>query len=357
MSVSKPQLDLTHKPRAPFANPIIFLSRLLGDLPVFTIDQLRFIGRENLTYMVNMRKDTLKDIQLTFNMIRERAELLNGKTVADIQQLASQYDHPNYRTNTFYYHPDVVNTKDPKARKRTPNTTTFNICGWCQYAIEIPTWLMNEEYDEEKTYFSLSQCSYLEDEWCQDPKNNFNHPCTLTHCTDAQLRDIYLNLQAQCDYYQSQCDEIQYHIDFLQDLITQAESKPPFPMWRSPYAAGTLLYHLGEDHSYEDPRPPCPPRFNNGGYYSTNRYILSRGIVLNDKHSIIFQPDTGAEPTNISFNYHYPGYFSFEELTYLLEHPDYAQIWLASCGYRYSGLCGLFAAYQENHCLPSSVLV
>ena len=176
MSVSKPQLDLTHKPRAPFANPVIFLSRLLGDLPVFTIDQLRFIGRENLTYMLNMRKDTLKDIQRNFNMLHERAELLRGKTVADIQQLASQYDCPNYHAKAFDYHPDVVNTRSPKARKRAPNTTTFNICGWCQYAIEIPTCLTSEEYDEEKTYFSLSNCSYIESEWGPDPKNNFNHP-------------------------------------------------------------------------------------------------------------------------------------------------------------------------------------
>lgn len=339
------------RPTFPISNLLI---RKLKKLPVFTLEQLAFIGRDNLSYLLREWQQALMTAQPYLNQLQERVDLLEGKTVADLQQLAISYDCPDYPTKTDFYYPRdyLLNTDDPESLKRAAGSTTFNICGWCQHALCEGYPICHYTTGGHRVY--RPSCGFFDSEWKSKFTHDFNHPCTLTHCTDAELSDINLNLRAKYLRYRGYCESIQAHIAFLQDLIPKTEAKPPFPACRAAnhYQEDTPAYLFRYDSNLNRSAYSLPYPLNH--YFSRFSCTTTRGIITTSLESTYFHPtDAAPDAQPIRVSYDDARLLPIEDLTYLLDHPDYAQIWLTSIENPEPILREIFNFHQQYHYLPS----
>lgn len=312
-------------------------------LAVFTRDQLLFLGRDNLQHFRDTWKTMLRTSQSVLNTHEELLRLIEGKSPAELQALAAQYDNPNYPSQPSRYEGEDIAPADPTANSRAPDSTTFNICGWCKYAHCYLHPTSRTRLPHETRVFRPS-CGLLSDKWQQEYEHAYNHPCPLTHSSlsNTYPAGICTNIHTRHNRLLAHHQQISEYIAHLNSLIAIAEPKPLFPSYRSDkhYAIGTPVYLI---YNLYDGTGPSIIRGTVVGY-NIRKYVTSAVRVTYSTDA----PNT--EPHDIQHDM--ARLLSFEELSYLLDHPDYAQIWLAACKHTESDVINIINFYHQHHCLP-----
>lgn len=322
-----------------------------------TIDQLVFLGRDNLNYLKQQWQRVFASATPLLEQLRERADLLEGKSVQDLKQIASQYDYPNYPTKMSSYHSgQFLDTEAPESLKRKAGSTTLNICGWCKYAL-------NENYPIIKCTTGGNRvfrpsCGFFSEKWQGKHEEHFNHPCTLTHRGEAELERIRGIFKTVYERYQSEYAAVQSRIELLDSLIAEAEPKPILPTCRTleHYAQGTTVYCFRQNCNHDGPKLPYP--FHH--YASRPNYTVVRGTVDGYVDHQYFTGEVRLQPANDPDGKPYTitctdgRLVSFEELAYLAQHPEYAKVWLSAIGDVRGAMAYALTFYQKNRYIPAA---
>ncbi len=328
----------------------------LPHLKVFTRDQLLFLGRNNLQHLRSVWRTMLRTSRSILNTRQELLSLIEGKSPAELQALVAQYDHPDYPSQNSSHKGERLAPADPSAASRAPGSTTFNICGWCKYA-HCYLHPDSHAYVPHETRVFRPSCGLLSDDWQSDYEHNYNYPCPLTHSSPSSDYPgaVCANLHARHDRLLSYHQQVSEYVAHLNALITIAEPKPLFPPYRREkhYPIGTPVYFV---YSAFSPCSTIPHPF--GWHLEKPKARVSRGTVIGYEPNrytpsyVLTAFSTDAPNTQPhAIQYDLPWLLSFEELTYLLDHPDFAQIWLTACENDESDVVNAITFYHQHHYL------
>ncbi len=340
----------------------VFLGQA-GRTAAFKSEQLLFIGKENLQHLKQTWEGILAEAQPILKQQTEIITLLEGKTAADLLTVAQQYDNPQYASQPSRYTHENTEPADPEALERAAGSTTLNICGWCKFALVSGfPYIKYKLADGSERAYDPS-CGVFSDEWTVKHRCDYNTPCYLTHPRPDQpdLAEIHAAVCERHEQYVSCCQKVQQQIDYLDALITLAESKPLFPTYRTVdyYPIGTPVYFLYDD--LNAPKLPYPfshlhqfrGNLHRGTLTEYVRYqFVKSSIRITDAYS-----GSATKPVVFTFDYDSERVLSAEELMYLLYHPDYAQIWINSVDHNNGLLKRALTFHQQYRFLPSHTVV
>ena len=299
---------------------------------IFTREQMIFMGRENVLYF----KTEWEKILVMSKQIQDRQvemlEILGSGSVDDVWKTAERYDNPRYAVRPSKYEGETYAPDDPEAGEREVGTTTLNICGWCEYAIPYMVPYSTSTIPDSKRVYRPS-CGFLNDVWDNVyAGGEFNTPCMLTHPSKegSSLEEILKGIQERYEAQAKYSQMVQQRIDYLEEAIAEAESKPLFPRFRKlkHYEEGTPVYFMGDRHGV---RSTLPYPFS--GLLDSPTCRVQRGTVVGycdfTDSVLVSRPwEPEKEPLRIECTDR--RLVSFGDLTYLIDNPDFAQLWLAS---------------------------
>lgn len=342
----------------PFFSPCAVTKVGNGAVPIVTREQLLFLGRDNLQYLRQKWMNLRKQVEPVLRRQRELLELLKNGTVEAIQEVAKQYDCPQYGCCKSRWRYEELMPADVAANERTADSTTFNICGWCKYALpySVPYSIVKIP-DSQRVYHA--SCGALADEWDEKYMHEFNNPCVLTHglAGDMSLMQLRAQILARHQRYLEGDRAAEQRIALLDELLIKAEPKPLLPAYRKlgHYVEGTLVFWFEANYDKEGNLPyPLSMDCNRAGERTC--YRISRGVVTGyEKYQYVpssVRVQLRPQDAMLQPNYTDVRLLSWEELAYLADHPDYAQIWLMLAGGDASYIADALGLYHDHRYLP-----
>lgn len=342
----------------PFFSPCAATKGSNGAVPIVTREQLLFLGRDNLQYLRQEWINLRKQVEPVLQRQRELLELLKSGTVEAIQEVAKQYDCPQYECCKSRWRDEELMPADVAANERTADSTTFNICGWCKYALPyVALHSIVKIPDSQRVYHA--SCGALTDEWDEKYMHEFNNPCVLTHGLAGGMSLVQLRAQimARHQRYLEGDRAAEQRIALLDELLIKAEPKPLLPAYRKleHYAEGTPVFWFEANYD-KDGSLPYPFRSNCNRAGEGACYRISRGVVTGyEKYQYLpGSVKVQLRPQDVMLQPHYTDVrlLSWEELAYLADHPDYAQIWLMLVGGNAAWIADALGFYHNYRYLP-----
>lgn len=268
-------------------------------------EKLRFLGQHNLACFRAYFRRQEKKASDEINARQHQINALHEKTVEDLQELAAQYEKPEFPQIDTSGRP-----VDKASRSRKPGATTFNICGWCRFAS-----------DAEHGCALMPACMLMPHE-CGNGSGYagtrfwYNHECELTRSTQALLILCEEHLEARKALAIGRKREVGTIASYLSHLISRAEQKPRLcayrdDAWASPGAE--IVFFDAET---------C--QFKTG---QLNRI---------DQSQIYFDLTDDSCSTWRTFR---PEIMLRNEYDYFRQHPDYFRIWLRNVAMSYDLRC------------------
>lgn len=202
-----------------------------------------FLGSENLRACQEYWQEKQSENIYEINVVRNRIEELHGKTVEDIKAIAREYDNPELGIIvTPREWTSDAKPQDRDSKRRKPDTTTFNLCGWCKYGQQ--SYYRGGSYNS--FHFSVS-CSLA-----PDVINEYNDtlaydsPCILANGDQAWLETCRQHLTTKYNGLQKKAEVIARKLAFIKDAIKLAEKKPLIPELRPRdwFKPGDKVVHL-----------------------------------------------------------------------------------------------------------------
>jgi hypothetical protein len=288
------------------------------DLNISTIEGLLFLGQITIREMIRSWRCRANSLSSSIKSIEERIEFFNGKTVADLLEMAvKEFENPEFphigvkESRSWLHDPEPL---DAASVNRKSGATTFNVCGWCKY-----TGGGTCRYN----YCITTSCGILSDAGLPDQdERRFNTPCFLADAPDNMLDQIRNGLKNRRDSLISQKRDVDRMIKELLKLEKRAEKKPALPDHR-PHdwfnIDDLVICFVGK---WEDCLLDTP--FTTAKVIMGYRHHDGCVSVCYDKkvHSGEYLEGHGG-----GYGMARPEVMHEWEFEYLLEHPDFASLW------------------------------
>ena len=164
--------------------------RYWSKIHIRTMDELVFLGLDNLKYLADYWKRQREKIDKFIELSYERSCDLSNVTISDIEALAAGYEHPTFPDVRIGYsrEPEPF---DENSINREFGATTFNFCGWCKHCsggvIKYRTRIIT-------TCGLLPRYFYDESGHCiSNEKLRFNSPCLIIEHSSQSLLNLCLS--------------------------------------------------------------------------------------------------------------------------------------------------------------------
>ncbi len=201
---------------------------------VDTFDPLDRLGAKTLlSFLAGWRRQE-RELSREIHTLAEYLDVIDGKTVADLREMAKGYKSPELKrarvdigeppehrfvdakVNT--YSGPMPYTEDAVAKELAYGDTTFNLCGWCQYAQQgrdFPT------------------CS--PENWCELSRNGyhkstvreFDAPCQFLEKGDGFIKETAEKLKAEKTTLLSRREDVRKRIKVLLEALKTADQEFP----------------------------------------------------------------------------------------------------------------------------------
>ncbi len=290
----------------------VSLVPVYDSLIIKTKEDVIFLGKENIDYLVRYWRREAKDLGYKIKETDIALNFLQNKSIANILKESKQFENPIFPKKKDNVNNDSENKwpepSDDASLARQPNTTTFNVCGWCKYTCNS----ISRHY-----YMIVGDCRFDPNVYFQ---HFFNSPCIFQNATDETLNAIRMDLKYQLKKIIRQKRNTDEKIQLLLNLKKQAEKKPPFPENR-PYLwlniGDTVMVYTGDWKKHITSNlfitAKVIKHYDNGVLR-----LLYEQRVNSDKTSRGYESDCGGSRPEIMHPW---------ELKYLLEHSSYAKLW------------------------------
>lgn len=197
------------------------IAQYFSNITIRKGEPIKFIGTENL---VAVMREQVADLQDLLNVAREReytvAALNDSETLEDA---AATYDNPKLLEVGIPFKGITTNRRGSQSGTRRIDTTTFNVCGLCRYAIG----------DSLREYSVKGKCNLFPQSINDEVRSiAFDTPCRLRsnptiidECREEQKRvlgSIYARIE-----------KAKEAICLLGEAIAASERRPVLPRYRS----------------------------------------------------------------------------------------------------------------------------
>lgn len=257
------------------------------DLPVSSVEDILFLGGATIREMIRSWRSKARDLSYYIKKVSDQLEFLKGKAAKDVAEAALRYENVKFtydqigeRFGSWSHNPEPL---DEISEKRERDATTFNLCGWCEYAVgglrrynymsttycdfltnshlpddDVPvdtetlkkyanvlilSWNTTNEGEKTAAEEALSRMeaaypgiSEMVRKVDVPPKTErrFNTPCFLTRADDSKFEAVRAGLSKTLADSVAEKRLLDSRIKFLLGLVRQAEKKPALPK-RRPY--------------------------------------------------------------------------------------------------------------------------
>lgn len=178
-------------------------------------DQVGKLGSNNIQALIASARGHEKSLTASIKRLKQKQELLRGKSGEDFQRMAGEYELPvisevGVPSDSWSQDPKPL---DVESKNREGGSTTFNICGWCEHASGGSC-----RYQ----YYITTRFGQLG----SDTETAFNTPCLL-HELSADYFDLMVNaLEEEIQGVLNKREKVREGIKLLQRLKKGASSKP-----------------------------------------------------------------------------------------------------------------------------------
>jgi len=145
----------------------------------------------------------LKEVVLKIKETEEKLHFFACKNATDIGKIARQSENPKFPSISHLEGSpfEILKPTDEASMNRQSNTTTFNVCGWCRYAIPA---ISRHNYMV-VGYCEIKGFSNKNDEDSDgNEKYCFNTPCFLKTAPDKTFDEIRNSLWHKLEELQSE---------------------------------------------------------------------------------------------------------------------------------------------------------
>ncbi|MBI2420774.1 MAG: hypothetical protein HYV38_01690 [Candidatus Levybacteria bacterium] len=345
---------------------------------VQTVDDILFLGSHTIVQMVREWRQVSQGQRRRIKRVDSEIRTLAGKTSSDIIREATRFDNPEFDWGQIQVldprHPNDLEPTDPASIGRQRGSTTFNVCGWCRYfqspwmrhyygargdcglledaGLEISGWPIPEEVIRDATNLwpYVDVVNPLGDSpaelWFQElcvrfpgidmvvrrkaaflehpqTQRRFNTPCYFKWANNSEIDRVVRGLRGELERLVREKREIDRKIRFLLNLSRRAEEKPILPHLRTREwfeLRDPIVYYVGHMQR------TIPEAWVSGWV------VRGQGVQTG---KIRIYSDTRFHTGPLADGHAYDiGYLDLSimhawEHEYLLEHPDFARIWVA----------------------------
>jgi len=159
-------------------------------------EQIAHLGNGNIESLIEEVKSYKPVLMSRVGHMNEKINILFGRSGNVFADMANRYQNPD-RASFIYYKDSRLNAAisiDQESKKRKPNTTTFNICGWCKYAKGTGA----------KNYIAKGNCELIHN----SPEIKFDTPCML-HGMSAE------RITAEASYLKQEIRNLHERLDLV----------------------------------------------------------------------------------------------------------------------------------------------
>jgi len=189
---------------------------------VETIEDIKFLGQVTIRQMIRSWRQTAEELRWRIKRIDGEIKFLQGNNAESVRALAEKYENPVFDPKQIGVRKDswdgVPEPLDEASKKRKRGATTFNVCGWCKYAVGG-----TGRYN----YYISTHCSFITDAGVEDVERRFNSPCFLKNISDEDFNTLACGLAFQLGILIARKHMTDAKIKLLLELEKQAERKPP----------------------------------------------------------------------------------------------------------------------------------
>lgn len=305
-------------------NPQELIPEYWHGIYVPTEEKLIFLGKRNLEYLKQYWRRKERELAGHIKALQSDIDMLDGKTVEDIEAMAAQYEHPEFPRigvpkDAWDNDPEPL---DGDSINREPGATTFNFCGWCKhcgggscrhgyhittYCPLIPRQLGNGET------------------WGSNEKFRFNTPCAIANGTQELLDTCVEHLKAKQATVISEKSRVGAFIRYITRVMQNAEDKPYLASHR-PHD----WFNIGDKvmcliGGFDSAIPEKVNTFVSGKVINGYRHHDGCVSVCADEqvHSGDYCDGCG-----LGYGMSRPEVLLEWEYEYLKTHPDYLKVWI-----------------------------
>ena len=280
-----------------------------------TAEEVVYYGKDFVRTMIKFKLEQLACLEHERELIKEKIGLV-GMGREFISTRAQRYENPSFPSIGHRYEcSEHLEPLDDASLTRKSGKTTLNCCGWCRFA--QPT-----GDGERNGYHITAYCSFKTLVSGTDYKRRFNQKCFLPKAPCSVLTGIVGGLFEADGKLIGKIRRIESEIAFLRRLESLAEKKPLLPEFREPrfFKTGNrvvcFLDNVPDKNTEKD--------FAAGRISKDNPYPVVR-------FDEAVRKGRNREKRSMSFLPYGPNILREWEFRYLVDHPDFAKVWLENC--------------------------
>jgi hypothetical protein len=192
-------------------------------LKIESIDDLLFLGKENINAMVGRKKGELDEIRDEIDTFESYIELLSG----DLKEAAKEYEFVKIPQESLIESKEESGIMEPtreEDKERKTGTTTLNNCSWCDY---LGSATMKYECGLE------GKCDLLEKATPSScDRGILSEGCVITKLDAEGIDCLVSGYQSNIGKKEKEAEKIRRQIKKLDALSEKAEDKPYLPELR-----------------------------------------------------------------------------------------------------------------------------
>ena len=303
--------------------------RYWSKIHIRTMDELVFLGSDNLRYLANYWKRQREKTDKFIELSHKRSCSLSNMTMSDIKALAAKYEHPTFPDVRIGYsrEPEPF---DEDSVNREFGATTFNFCGWCKYCfggvIRYRTRIVT-------TCGLLPRYFYDEGgRRIPNEKLRFDDPCLIIKHGSQNLLNLCLSqTRSNTRSYSVERDIITNYLDVISSAISRSSRKPCFAAYRPRgwFNVDDVVICFVSDG------------YDGGEVIKSNIFVTGR-IIKKHRGSdssvlVLTNEDVYSDPKRQSNELFYrvsrPEIMQGWEFEYLKSNPDYLRVWMAGSAF------------------------
>jgi hypothetical protein len=308
-------------------------------------EDLPRIGSNNIRALIKERNENINDIKEDIKEYTEILNFLSGKSGADIAKYAKKYDNPTFAPEDMTKHPkgipdgwsDELEPTKPSDREREANSTTFNVCGWCKYAMGTGRF----------NYTISGDCMIMRNVGVKRPEKYFYTKCEF-HQMSVEAIQGFVNL------YIDKIAELQSDLATFKAVVAHAKliaeetTKRPYLLSLRPYdqfnIGNKAICYIGDVKQRAD-----------GPKLITDKLFITGKVIDGYRHHdgcVSMRADEPwhdgdyLEGRGTGWGWGRADFMLKSEYDYLISHPDFLKLWLDSI-YEYRSEKGEYNSFKK----------
>ncbi|MES2007131.1 MAG: hypothetical protein V4436_03410 [Patescibacteria group bacterium] len=171
------------------------------------------LGLTNLTLLLPQVREKEKMLTGWIKRQKDKQSALRGKSGEDFKRMAEDFENPTVLRKMG--HDGVPEPVDEASKSREARTTTFNCCGWCQYA-GYGTFIYRAALEPSCTLMAGDTSA----------KAHFDTPCMLQSKTAEEIAKYVKKLEEPTQEFLAKREGVRQAVKLLQTFKQDAPERP-----------------------------------------------------------------------------------------------------------------------------------